>query len=375
MRHSKRPQGFTLIELLVVIAIVAILAAILFPVFANAREKARQTTCMNNLKQLAISILLYTQDHDNVLLPDPIQGSWSASLSSGLADRLFDCPTQTGRGTNAAPEYGFNSYLFNCQFSNIDAPERCLLIADRAPGGASNFSLTDFNAELGVRHANGVILACVDGHLAHVNLRGFKKPGDTLYARGYAFYDGLPSAYEFPGMLKLTTWTVRELDTLPSGLYKTAGAPFPDLRIEFDAAITHGNENGILLGINQAGTSPFTLDANGFPLTNPTGGLFLGFRYHESSDRLCIIHNGAMGSTEQDIVAAGKWEMRHYVAIITGGTVKLEAFSADGTLLGSVSRALPTMSDGNNKLTLMYYHAFGSDNGKLGNIKILRLPN
>ena len=57
-------RGFTLIELLVVIAIIAILAAILFPVFARAREKARQTTCTSNLKQLALGLMMYAQDYD-----------------------------------------------------------------------------------------------------------------------------------------------------------------------------------------------------------------------------------------------------------------------------------------------------------------------
>ena len=57
-------RGFTLIELLVVIAIIAILAAILFPVFARAREKARQTSCQSNLKQLGLGMLMYVQDYD-----------------------------------------------------------------------------------------------------------------------------------------------------------------------------------------------------------------------------------------------------------------------------------------------------------------------
>jgi len=62
-------KGFTLIELLVVIAIIAILAAILFPVFARAREKAKQTSCLNNIKQLSLAVLMYVQDYDEIMPP------------------------------------------------------------------------------------------------------------------------------------------------------------------------------------------------------------------------------------------------------------------------------------------------------------------
>src|SRR5579862_5455882 len=65
----KQRTGFTLIELLVVIAVIAILAAILFPVFAQAREKARQASCMSNLRQIGMAFDMYVQDYDE-LLPD-----------------------------------------------------------------------------------------------------------------------------------------------------------------------------------------------------------------------------------------------------------------------------------------------------------------
>ncbi|HLV81153.1 MAG TPA: DUF1559 domain-containing protein [Chthonomonadaceae bacterium] len=69
MTHTYRRNAFTLIELLVVIAIIAILAAILFPVFAQAREQARATSCLSNTKQIALGELMYSQDYDEQIMP------------------------------------------------------------------------------------------------------------------------------------------------------------------------------------------------------------------------------------------------------------------------------------------------------------------
>lgn len=79
-----RRRGFTLIELLVVIAIIAILAAILFPVFAQAREKARQASCLANLKQIGNALMMYTQDYDEVL---PMGGRAAAPGETGVPTR------------------------------------------------------------------------------------------------------------------------------------------------------------------------------------------------------------------------------------------------------------------------------------------------
>ena len=84
--RSNSKRGFTLIELLVVTAIIAILAAILFPVFAQAREKARATSCLSNMKQLGLATMMYSQDYDELmpLSTSMINGTWLTNFWHGV---------------------------------------------------------------------------------------------------------------------------------------------------------------------------------------------------------------------------------------------------------------------------------------------------
>ena len=99
-RKVSARKGFTLIELLIVIAIIAILAAILFPVFARARENARRSSCQSNMKQIGLGIMQYTQDYDEKLPACFTLGpgiAWQQRVQPYLkSTQVFQCPSDTG---------------------------------------------------------------------------------------------------------------------------------------------------------------------------------------------------------------------------------------------------------------------------------------
>jgi len=179
-----RRQGFTLIELLVVIAIIAILAAILFPVFAKAREKARQSSCLSNTKQLGLACLQYAQDYDEMLPwhcrytggADAAGNDWQGQIAPYCKSvQIFKCPSYSTSNSYCAG-YGYNlsrnasNVQVGCDYMPLGAcqyPAETIMLGDS--NGTKWIGHWDFANGVGQipnpgRHNEGGNYVMVDGH-------------------------------------------------------------------------------------------------------------------------------------------------------------------------------------------------------------------
>jgi prepilin-type N-terminal cleavage/methylation domain-containing protein/prepilin-type processing-associated H-X9-DG protein len=229
-------SGFTLIEILVVIAIIALLAAILFPVFARARENARRASCQSNMKQISLGIMQYTQDYDERF---PLQGgtgggcgtaaspttyygtglSWAmASQPYVKSTQIFKCPSDT-RGVAFTCSYGDNWQIGptlgiapNLRPAKTEHPSRptslsdieqsskvVLWYEDRFP--TSDFGIVQCNnfneafihnnsVEDYTRHLDGMNIAFVDGHVKWFKIDMPTSPVDSPAGKDISFWPG-----------------------------------------------------------------------------------------------------------------------------------------------------------------------------------------
>jgi prepilin-type N-terminal cleavage/methylation domain-containing protein/prepilin-type processing-associated H-X9-DG protein len=192
-----KKHGFTLIELLVVIAIIAILAAILFPVFARAREKARQTSCLSNIKEITLGALMYVQDYDECLFghiqgtrttfypPTGVFMNWAQQIYPYVKnEQIYLCPSYRSATWSSFPRdsslgYGMNYWLtyyyYRLDLATLTRPASTIWFTDcnyyvvypsyylsRYPThrtyGENGY------ARVQLRHNGGVNVAFVDGH-------------------------------------------------------------------------------------------------------------------------------------------------------------------------------------------------------------------
>ena len=217
----KAKSAFTLIELLVVIAIIAILAAILFPVFARARENARRSSCTSNLKQIGLGILQYAQDYDEKF-PALRNNSGAAGAPNGdgnggifvaiqpylKSTQIMQCPSEpTAQDSNPASN-GYTDYTYNVALGydfNIYPGSRGLSIAaltqssltvevcdyssgaaDSWPGDATNNGLANFPINVATRHLDTQNFLFCDGHVK--SLKGVNAVPDATHSQSQKVY-------------------------------------------------------------------------------------------------------------------------------------------------------------------------------------------
>ncbi|MBC7528046.1 MAG: DUF1559 domain-containing protein [Chthonomonadaceae bacterium] len=226
--NLSRKKGFTLIELLVVIAIIAILAAILFPVFAQARSKARQTSCLSNQKQIGVGIMMYSQDYDETL-----PGNTPLN-TNGISDGRWPAPATTAHSAGLAEPLGWmqpydaaNPGTFRIWARDIQpyiknlaiyhCPETKPRSGDgpcTAGGGTCEVTGTD-----AARAGNGNIL--LNGIVASKALAALPTPADIIFTHEVRNYNRVaqekPRGVLVGGEVRYTNFTNAYYDGLHNG--------------------------------------------------------------------------------------------------------------------------------------------------------------
>jgi prepilin-type N-terminal cleavage/methylation domain-containing protein/prepilin-type processing-associated H-X9-DG protein len=205
---KRRHTGFTLIELLVVIAIIAILAAILFPVFARARENARKSSCQSNLKQLGMAVQQYAQDYDETypglyisspsavsyVLPNGTTYTsthvlWPTLIYPYVKNiQVYNCPSSSYKWTGVYSGtmcYGINEQSFGSAgraMAAINYPSELMYFADSntAASNSYRFDITTGNPDtngdgindykIDMRHSDGANVCYTDGHVKWIKI-------------------------------------------------------------------------------------------------------------------------------------------------------------------------------------------------------------
>lgn len=270
-RSARARSAFTLIELLVVIAIIAILAAILFPVFAQAREKARQTACLSNEKQIGLALLMYSQDFDeqfpsgryNPSLPNAVDWGkgWAGQIVPQVKNtQLFRCPddlTTPLGASGTSPAMYPASYVYNY---NV----------------ALNASQASMNAP-----ANTVLTAEVTGDLANLTTPGELPSTPTpIYS---STGNGLTILSAIDGTTMPGIAGPAKYDTGPMGGYRLNAAPQVPYPSIFRKDIGRHSEGGIFcMGDGHAkffksqAVSPGTTNPDPSGLQNTSTGVAAG---------------------------------------------------------------------------------------------------